>query len=397
MQPGTPTGGSGHSVRIIVGLVLLFAALFAAGTWPRLVRQKELRAEVDTRGEPPFVRVVTVRRGAASSEFMLPGTAQPIREAPVHARSTGYVRSFLVDIGARVRAGQLLAELETPEVDQELAQARAALARARSSETLARTTLERLKALVRDSAATRQELDERQANHDAALAGVGAEEANVRRLEELQRFSRVTAPFNGTVTARNLEVGALVSAGTSSGARPLFVIAQADTVRIFVNVPEHVASAVRTGQPASVVVRDMPSRVFSGRVARTSGALDPATRTMVAQVDVPNRGHELLAGTYAEVTLEVTRAVSSILLPANALVIRPEGPQAATVREGRVHFVTLQLGRDLGTELEVLSGLIEGDQVVLNPSDVVLEGTVVRVVSPDSAAKPDSAPLTRKQ
>lgn len=383
-----PPGGSGHASKVIVGVVLLFAALLAIGTWPRLTRQKDLRAEVESRAEAPLVRVMAVRRGDASTKFMLPGTAQPMREAPVYARSTGYVRRWSVDIGARVRAGQVLAELETPEVDQELAQSRATLARTRAAETLARTTLERIKALVRDSAATRQELDERQAAYDAQQASVAADEASVRRLEELQRFGRVTAPFSGTITERNLESGGLVSAGTSGGAKPLFVISQADTVRFFVNVPENAATAVRTGQVADVVVRDIPGKVFKGRVSRTSGALDPATRTMVAQVDVPNPGHVLLAGMYAQVTLTAVRAIPSILVPANALMIRAQGPQVATVRDGKVHFVTLQLGRDFGTELEVISGLNEGDQVVMNPSDVVEEGAVVRVVVSDTAKAP---------
>jgi RND family efflux transporter MFP subunit len=372
-----------------VGVVLLFAALFALGTFPRLTREKVLRAEVESRAEAPLVRVMAVRTGAASSEFMLPGTAQAIRESPVYARTTGFVRRWSVDIGARVRAGQVLAELETPEVDQELAQSRAALARTRAAETLARTTLERMKALVRDSAATRQELDERQAAYDAAQASVAADEANVRRLEELQRFGRLTAPFSGTITTRNVELGGLVSAGTSGSAKPLFVVSQVDTVRFFVNVPENAATVVRAGQAANVVVRDIPGRVFKGRVSRTSGALDAATRTMVAQVDVPNPGHALLAGMYAQVTLTAVRAIPSILVPANALVIRPEGPQVAVVRDGKVHFVTLQLGRDLGTELEVISGLSEGDQVVMNPSDAVEEGAAVRVVvdAPEDKAK----------
>jgi RND family efflux transporter MFP subunit len=359
--------------------------LFVIGTLPRLTRHRELLAEAERRTEAPMVRVMAVRRGKATSELTLPGTIEAVREAPIHARSTGYVRNWTADIGTRVRAGQLLAQLETPEVDQELAQGRAALTRAKTAESLARTTMERLKALVRDSAATRQELDERQAAYDASQAGVEVEAANVRRLEELQRFGSVTAPFSGTITSRNLELGELVTAGTSGGARPLFVISQADTVRVFVNVPENVATAVRAGQPASVSVRDVPGREFKGRVSRTSGALDASTRTMLAQVDVPNPGNVLLAGMYAQVTLTAARAVSSILLPANALVIRPEGPQVAIVRDGKVHFVTLQLGRDLGTELEVISGLEEGDQVVMNPSDDVQEGTTVRIAA-DSAA-----------
>jgi RND family efflux transporter MFP subunit len=384
--PGAPRRKRGVT-RILVGAGLLFAALLAVGTLPRLQRQRDLNAEVRSRTEALTVRVLPVHRGPASFELTLPGTAQAMRETPIYARSTGFVRRWLVDIGARVRAGQLLAELETPEVDQELAQARASLARARSSETLAKATLDRMPSLVRDSAASRQELDEKQAAFDAAAASVAAEEANVRRLGELQGFARVTAPFSGVITERNLEQGGLVSAGTSGGsAKPLFVIAQADTVRVFVNVPENAATAVKAGLTATVTVRDRPGREMRGRVSRTSGALDPATRTMVAQVDVPNVGNALLPGMYAEVKLATTRAVPAILIPANALVVRSAGPQVATVHDGTIHFTTLQLGRDLGTELEVISGVSDGEQVVINPSDDVVEGAKVRTVAADGDA-----------
>lgn len=378
--------------RLAWGLVLLFIALFAIGTIPRLQRQRVLQAEVQSRTSTPMVRVMPVRLGGTTNDLMLPGTAQALRETPVYARTTGYVRRWLVDIGARVREGQLLAELETPELDQEQAQASASLARAKSAETLARATLDRMRSLVSDSAATRQELDEKQAAFDASAATVAAEEANVRRLGELQRFGRVTAPFAGVITERNLEQGGLVMAGSAGGsAKALFVISQADTVRIFVNIPENAATAVTAGLPATVTVRDQPGRALTGRVSRVSGALDPATRTMIAQVDVPNVGRALLPGMYAQVKIGTKRAVPAILIPANALVIRSDGPQVATVADGKVHFVILKLGRDLGTELEVISGVRAGEQLVINPSDDVVEGATVRVVSAESgadAAKP---------
>lgn len=381
-----------RSGKLLWGLVLMFVALLAVGTIPRLQRQRVLQAEVQSRTGTPTVRVMPVRRGDSANVLTLPGTAQALRETPVYARTTGYVRRWLVDIGARVSEGQLLAELETPELDQEQAQARASLARAKSAETLARATLDRMRSLVEDSAATRQELDEKQAAFDASAATVAAEEANVRRLGELHRFGRVTAPFAGVITERNLEQGGLVMAGSSgASAKALFVIAQSDTVRIFVNIPENAATAVSAGLPATVTVRDQPGRELEGRVSRVSLALDPATRTMVAQVDVPNVGRKLLPGMYAQVTIATRRAVPSILIPANALVIRADGPQVATVVDGKVHFTLLKLGRDLGTELEVISGVRDGEQVVINPSDDVVEGATVRAVSAGSggdAAKP---------
>jgi RND family efflux transporter MFP subunit len=302
-----------------------------------------------------------------------------MREAALYARSSGYVRRFHADIGAHVRTGQLLAEIETPELDQELAQARASLGQVRAAYALARTSLDRWRSMVKDSAATQQELDEREAAFNAAAANVAAGEANVRRLEELQSFARVTAPFTGTVTARNVEVGQLVSPGQGTGTRPLFVLAQADTGRVMLSVPEAVAAQLRPGADADVFVASLGGRAFKGRVVRTAGALDAATRTMLTEVDVPNGDGTLLPGMYAQVRLAVTHAAPALLLPANALVVRATGPQAAVLRDGRVHFAKLTLGRDLGTDIEVLSGLDDGAVVVLNPSDDVTDGAAVRI------------------
>jgi RND family efflux transporter MFP subunit len=376
-----------HAVRRgLIAAGTLFVALFALGTVPRLRRHDELQARTRAAEAAPVVRTVTVREAAPAGELMLPGTLQAIREAALYPRSSGYVRRFHADIGARVRTGQLLAEIETPEVDQELAQARASLAQTHAAYGLARTSLDRWQAMVKDSAATRQELDERQAAFNAASANVAAAEASARRLQEMQSFGRVAAPFAGTVTARNVEVGQLVS--PSQGSRPLFVLAQADTVRVMVNVPEGAAAQVRAGSDAEVIVRGVGAP-RAGRVVRTAGALDAATRTMLAEVDVPNASGALLPGMYAQVRLAVRNATPGLLLPANALITGTAGPQVAVVRDGRVHLTKIELGRDLGTHLEVVSGLTAGAVVVVNPSDEVADGVAVRTVS--AAEKSDSA------
>jgi len=364
--------------RLLLGAGAFFAVILVLGAVPRIKRKQSLEARSRAAEDAPLVTVATVKRASAAGELTIPGTVQAMREAALYARSSGYVRRFHADIGARVAAGALLAEIETPELDQELAQARAALGQVRAAHALARSSLERWRAMVKDSAATRQELDEREAAFDAATANLAAGEANVRRLQELQSFARVVAPFAGTVTARNVEVGQLVSPG-ANGARPLFVLAQSDTGRVMLSVPEAVAAQLRAGSDAEVAVASLGGAKFQGKVVRTSGAVDEATRTMLTEVDVPNPNARLLPGMYAQVKLAVHNVEPGLLLPANALVVRSAGPQAVVLRDGKAHFAKLELGRDLGPEVEVLSGLDEGATVIVNPSDDVAEGTKVRV------------------
>ena len=367
--------------RLLLGAGAFFLVILVAGAVPRMRRKQALQAATREVVAAPLVNVVSVKRASPSGELLRPGTVQAIREAALYARSSGYVRRFHADIGAHVAAGALLAEIETPELDQELAQARASLGQVRAADALARTSLDRWRSMVKDSAATRQELDEREAAFQAAQANVAASEANVRRLEELQSFARVVAPFAGTVTARNVEVGQLVSPATGGGTRPLFTLSQADTGRVMISVPEAAAAQLHPGSDAEVVVASLGGEKFKGRVVRTSGAVDAATRTMLTEVDVPNPTARLLPGMFAQVRLAVQRLTPGVLLPANALVSGATGPQVALLRDGRVHYTPVQLGRDLGTEIEVLSGLDEGATVVVNPSDDVAEGTTVRVAS----------------
>ena len=371
---------------LALGAALLATALLAAGIVPRLARQRELREETRLiTGVVPTVTVAEAHAGAASSELSLPGTIQGLHETALHARANGYVRRTLVDMGTRVRAGQPLAEVEMPELDQELSQGRAALAQVQATLGLARATLARWEELVREDAATKQELDEKRAAFDVARADADAARANVERLTALRRYGTVTAPFAGVVTARNVDVGSLVSAGAGAGARPLFTLAQADTVRILTSVPQSAAPAVRVGQAAEVTVQELGGEPFRGRVTRTAQALDPATRTLPVEIQVANRDGRLLPGMYAQVALTLTRAQPPLLVPANTLIIRADGPQVATVVDGRIRVARVRLGRDFGTEVEVLDGVAPHALLVVNPGDEVTDGAAVRV-APRSAA-----------
>lgn len=375
-----PRRSSSSVRRFAVVTTLVFILLLVVGIVPRALRSRALRAEVTASGASvPAVTTVVAHRAALTSDVTLPGTIQALHETSIYARSNGFVRRWTVDLGGRVRAGQVLAEIETPEVDQELSQARANLAQVQANVGLTRATLQRWNDLVKDSAATQQELDEKQAAFTAASANENAGKANVQRLVEMQRFGRVTAPFDGIITARQVEVGTLVSAGGGSGSRPLFTLAQADTVRVFVNVPAPYAASIAPGRSAEIVVQEL-SHGVRGIVARTANTIDPATRTLLTEVDAPNRDHVLMPGMYAQVRFSVDRAKPPLIITANALVIRSTGPQVALVRAGHVHLQTVELGRDYGKDVEVVSGLDDGAEVIVNPSDDIVEGIAVKTL-----------------
>ncbi len=365
-----------------IGAGVVLVGLFAIGTVPRLARQRELRAEVSSQETAvPIVTVAAAHYGPATSELAIPGTIQGSHEAALYARSSGYVKRWLVDMGARVQRGDLLAEIETPELDQELDQAKANQTQVQATLELARATYQRWQELTKEDAATKQELDEKQAAFTAAQANARASQANVDRLTALKSFSRVTAPFAGVVTARNVDVGMLVSASATAGTKPLFTIAQADTVRIMVPVPQSFAAAVRPGGTATVDVQDLPNGIFKGTVAHTAQAIDPSTRTLLTEVRLTNSKGTLLPGMYAQVRLSSAANTRLLLVPANTLQIRPTGPQVAVVKNNRVHLQRVALGRDLGTEVEAISGVSEGDQLVVNPGDEIVEGAQVKVVT----------------
>jgi RND family efflux transporter MFP subunit len=375
-----------------IALTLVFAALFAIGLIPRLSRAAQLESAARAGDAAAPVLVVLPHRAPAEVEISLPGNVQAYQFATIYARANGYVKRRLVDIGDEVKAGQLLAELETPELDEELRQARAALGQARAglrqAQTnleLARVNLERSQNLRQRGIVPAQDNDDKQAAYDAqqaqveaALANIVAGEANVERLTNLQSFRRVVAPFDGTITYRSIDPGALVTANTGASGRELFRIGQGETVRIFVDVPQAYATSLRPGQAARVTLQERPEREFHGKVVRTAGALDPSSRTLPTEIQVPNHDRALLAGMYADVKIRVTRATPPLIVPASALLVRNDGTHLAVVENGRVRLPAITLGRDYGSEIEVLDGLSDRDSIILNPSASIAEGDAVQ-------------------
>ena len=386
----------------LVGLIAVGAAFFA-GYLPHQKREQMLVAEAKAEGQAhPTVTVAPVRRAAGQVDIVLPGNIQAVTEAPVLARADGYIKKRYADIGDRVQAGQLLAELEAPELDQQVQQARAALEQSRSeleaananleqgksNEDLARVNAARWNNLVAKGAVSKQENDQYQTQFKAQTAGVqslakavaaaqnnvSASQANLARLTELQGFEKVRAPFSGVITVRNIDVGALVTNSNTL----LYRIAQTNVLRTYINVPQSDADAVRVGQPAVLTVPDLPGRQFHGTITRTASALDPASRTLLVEVQAPNPDGTLLPGMYSQVSLVGPRTHPSLLIPGDTLVVRPDGTQVALVGDDKtVHFQAVQLGRDYGDQIEVMAGLREGQHVVVNPGDSVRDGVQV--------------------
>lgn len=385
----------------IGGLVLtLLIVLLLFGILPHRARARTLeqRARLAALADSvPLVGAERVSRGAAGADLMLPGTLQSNHVAPIYARSTGYVRRWYVDIGSRVHAGDLLATIEAPDLDEELAQARQQAANARATLQLNAVTLQRWRILYRDSTVTKQELDTYQSNYDASVANVAAADANVRRVGALVGFERILAPFDGVITARNVDNGVFVTAaGTTNSPQPagvggntiiginsttqLFQIASTDTIRVYLGVPQAYAPDVRVGAPVLLAIREIPGRTFAGRIARTAAAVDASSLTLLTEVTVINSDRSLLPGMYAEAHLRFERGNPPILMPGTALIFRTSAPQAAVIgSDSAVHFHNLTIGRDFGTVIEVDSGLADGDYVVAQPSDDLRDGQHVHV------------------
>jgi RND family efflux transporter MFP subunit len=425
--PATPVGGAGRPSRRALRIALLglfgLAVLLVIGIVPRIQRHSELAEAVKAaRSTVLVVSVVRPTPGARTADFMLPGSIQAIQEAPIYSRVDGYLKRRLVDIGDRVQSGQVLAEIDTPDLDQQLAQARAAaagseasLAQARSglqqaratlqhnhaTAEYARTNLSRWRALRERNLVAQQDVDDRQIAFDssqadvaaaeanveslqssviAAQANVDASRANVQRLIELQAFQRVRAPFAGVITVRFVDAGALIGAGSSSTTTPMFRLAQTDDLRVFVNVPQTFMTAIVPGMRVQVLVREFPQKPFEGVVANASGALDTASRTLLTEVRVRNTESTLRPGMYADVKLHVERDHPPLLIPTSALIIQAAGPRVAVLGpDQRVRFQSVELGRDYGTTVEIVRGIEAGDQVVTSPPDGLNEDSVVRV------------------
>lgn len=390
----------------IAGGVVVVLALIAVGAVPRIFRDREaLAATAESPVLHPTVSVVHPQLGQPTSELRLPGNIEPLFSASIYARTNGYLQKRLVDIGSRVKTGQLLAVISSPEVDQQFLQARATLAesvaslqqakaalqQAEANQELARLTKERDLPLGQQHAISQQIVDEAvqsysarvadvaaaNANITAAEATVTANQANVSRLSEMQSFERVVAPFDGVITQRNVEQGDLITAGSG---KPLFGVAQSGTVRIAVDVPQSQAVNIRDGQKASVTVRELLGRAFTGTIVRNADALDEAARTMRAEVQVSNTDGSLLPGMYAQVNFTLPQQRTSLIIPTSSLVFDQKGQHVVTIRGGQtVHFVPVVIGTDQGIQVEVVSGIAQADALVTNPSDLLYEGQKVQV------------------
>jgi RND family efflux transporter MFP subunit len=371
--------GAGPATYVILSAVaVIFVIVIAVGFISRKKAEADLK-QMTAAASISTVNVVYPKTGAPNNEIVLPGNTQAFTDAPIFARTNGYVKSWHVDIGTRVKKGQLLAEIETPEVDQQLQQARADLQTAQANLRQAQITADRWEALWKTNSVSKQETDVAVSAFHAMKATVDSNTSNVRRLEELQGFQKIYAPFDGVITARNTDIGALINSGASTPTQELFHLAAINTLRVFVAVPQLYAQAVRPGATAFLTLDEFPGKTFSGTIARNSNSIDPASRTLLVEVDADNRSGTLLPGAYVSVHLKLPQSVSSVTVPANTLLFRSEGLRVGVVRNGRAALVPVTIGRDYGNSVEVVSGLQPTDSVIINPSDSLIDGTAVRV------------------
>jgi RND family efflux transporter MFP subunit len=372
-QPATNAG----RLALIVLAILLVAGGFSV---VRRFTERGALAKETERLAVPTVGVTKPGIEPAADQLVLPAQLQAYVESAIYARTNGYLLRWDRDIGSHVKKGELLAEIDTPEIDQELLQAKAAQQQTVAQLQLAKSTAERWANLRKTDSVSQQEADQQASAYSQALANNAAAEANVRRLQQLESFKHIYAPISGVITRRNTDVGALITAGSATQGKELFDLAQVDPLRVFVSVPQTNAPSIRAGLPAYIELREYPGQKFSGKVVRTADSIDPATRTLLTEIDVPNHDGRLLPGSYAELHFAVPVQITRMSVPVNALIFRPEGPRVAVV--GANHKVRLKaiiIGRDFGTKVEILGGLDPNDQIVLNPADSLQDGQEVNI------------------
>jgi RND family efflux transporter MFP subunit len=363
---------------IVVLAVLIAGFVVVRGIHSRIdaaavIKEKTLEQSI------PSVAAIHPKRGEMKEEISLPGNIQAFVDAPVYARTSGYLKKWYFDIGARVKTGQLLAEIDSPEVDQQLAQAKAQLSTAQANLKLAEITMNRDLGMMKD-AIPRQDVDNAVGAWEADKATVESQAANVKHLEQLVAFEKVFAPFDGLITARNTDVGQLINAGNGGAAQELFRISATDKLRIFISVPQMYSQAATPGISADLTLAEAPGRHYVGKVARNTGAIDPTTRTLLTEVDIDNASGQLMPGAYAEVHLKLPAATATLVVPVTALIFRAQGLQVAVVRDGnRAEMVHVTQGRDFGTEVEITSGITAQDLVIINTPDSLNSGATVRV------------------
>ncbi len=369
--------------KVVIGVlvfVLAVTAVVVAGIVPRLRSRTALRTET-TYLATPTVTVVQPKLGAPAQEIVLPSNMQAFTDSPIYARTNGYLRHWYVNIGARVKQGGLMADIETPEVDEQLSQARADLDTARANLQLSEITAKRYTGLLAQNSVSQQETDNATSDLSAKRSMVESAQANLKRLQDLQSFEKIYAPFNGVVTARNVDIGDLIDAGSSGGpAREMFHVADTHILRVFVNVPQAYSPSAKAGLKADVTLSEFPGRHFQGTLVRTADSIDLATRTLLVEVDVPNPAGELLPGAYAEVHFKIPSVVQTYIVPVAALLFRSEGLRIATVDpDGRAQLKQITLGRDFGNVVEVIGGLDGHESIMENPPDSIVDGEQVRV------------------
>jgi RND family efflux transporter MFP subunit len=385
--PPAPTGRA----KILVGAVLL--VLLTAGAVTFLTRKGEtdaLAKETDA-AAIPTVAVVQPATEQGDDQLVLPGNLQAFIESPIFARTNGYLLRWNKDMGSKVEKGELLASIDTPEVDQELSQARATREQIRAALGLAKISADRWANLRKTDSVSQQEADQQASGYTQAQANLAAADANVRRLEELESFKNVYAPFSGVLTRRNVDPGALINSGAQATGKELFDIARVDPLRVYVSVPQAYATSMKVGVKAVVTLQEFPGQKFTGTVVRTADAIDMSTRTLNTEVDVPNKDGKLLPGSFGQVHFAVGNSVPRITIPVNAMLFRAEGPQAAVVgQDNKVQLRSITIGRDFGNTIEIVGGLEPSDRIIINPSDSLENGQQVRVAQP-SQPQPNQA------
>jgi RND family efflux transporter MFP subunit len=376
-------GGRSHSYKqwLVVSIALVAAvALVASGIWSRVRANAKLRTET-SQVALTAVSVVSPQRTTPVQEIILPGNVQPFITSPIYSRTNGYLKQWYVDIGARVKQGQLLAVIETPEVDQQLEQSLSNLNTAKANLALAEITMNRYEGLLKSKAVAQQDVDNAVGTYNANKAIVEASQANVKQIQALQSFEKIYAPFDGVVTARNTDIGDLINSGSNGGVKTdLFHIAQPGVLRVYVNVPEEYSQGVKVGMTADLALTEFPGRKFQGKLVRTADAINVSTRTLLIEIDVGNPAGTLLTGSYAEVHLKVQSQASTFLLPVNTLLFRSEGLQVGIVKDGNVALTTVTPGHDFGDQIEIVAGLKSNDQVIINPPDSIISGQKIQIV-----------------
>lgn len=375
--PSKPSGFLKGLVVLVIAAVLVGGIVYR-GIAARMKGAVTLARETREMAAPS-VLVIHPKRASNSQEVVLPANIQAYTDSPIYARTNGYLKRWLVDIGAHVKAGQLLAEIDTPEVDQQLQQARADLNTAQANFNLAEITATRYQSLLKTDAISKQDVDNANGDFEARKAMMASAQSNVKRLEELQSFQKIYAPFNGVITARKIDIGALINSGNGGLAQELFHIAQVHRLRVYVSVPQTYSRGAKPGLTADLTLAEFHGRRFQGKLVRTAESIDAASRSLLVEIDVANPTGELLPGSFAEVHLKLPAGISTLMLPVNTLIFRAEGLQVASVTGGnRIALISVTLGRDFGNEVEVIAGLNGDESVVLNPPDSLVTGETVR-------------------